>query len=133
MTAQIELAMSRPPTPSTMPIEFIRACKSAGRAFSMALEVSTLDEKEVYVPLGIDAGTFSKICSGKATLPAEKIADFCALVGNTIYPEWIAYQVGCTLVMVKSEAERQRDEALEALTKERLRTETLLQALRGGK
>ena len=34
---------------------------------------------------------------------------FCQIVGNTIYLEWQAYQVGCTLVVIKSEAERRAD------------------------
>lgn len=55
----------------------------------------------------IDAGTFSRLKSGTNTLDSDRIAEFCAVVGNMIYPEWLAYQVGCTLVMIQTEAERQ--------------------------
>lgn len=63
--------------------------------------------------LEIDAGTFSRIKSGKNTLAADLVAAFCGVVGNTIYLEWLAYQVGCGLVMLKTEAER-RAECAEA-------------------
>ena len=33
------------------------------------------------------------------------------MVGNLIYPEWLAFQVGCTLVMIQTEAERRAAEA----------------------
>lgn len=73
----------------------------------------------IYLALGVDAGYFSNIKKGKATLQADIVANFCALVGNTVYLEWLAYQVGCQLVVIKSEAERRaeiaersRDEAL---------------------
>ena len=60
------------------------------------------------------------------------LGKFCAVVGNTLYPEWMAYQVGCGLVMLKTEAERRADALTEELAKERLKNEVLMQALRGG-
>jgi hypothetical protein len=44
----------------------------------------------------------------------------------------MAYQVGCGLVMLKTEAERRADALTEELAKERLKNEVLMQALRGG-
>jgi hypothetical protein len=90
----------------TMPIEMIRAKRSAGAAFTLACDASGLEDKEIAMPLKIDAGTFSKIKKSMATLNADLLRDFCQVVGNTIYAEWLAYQVGCTLVMIQSEAER---------------------------
>jgi hypothetical protein len=89
----------------------IRAQKSAAAAFTLACSVSGLEDKEIYLALSIDAGYFSNIKKGKATLQADLVAQFCELVGNTIYPEWSAYQVGCTLVMIKTEAERRAEQA----------------------
>jgi hypothetical protein len=91
----------------------VRAQKSSGAAFTLACSVSGLEDKEIYLSLDIDAGYFSNIKKGKATLQADLLAKFCDAVGNTIYPEWLAYQVGCTLVVIKTEAER-RAEAAEA-------------------
>jgi hypothetical protein len=90
----------------TMPIEIIRSKRTAGAAFTLACDASGLEDKEVAMPLKIDAGTFSKMKKGMATLNADLLRDFCQVVGNTIYAEWLAYQVGCTLVMIQTEAER---------------------------
>lgn len=106
-----ELALARTPESCTVPIELVRRQHSAGAAFSLACQSSGLEDKELYLSLDIDAGTWSRMKKGEATLQADKLADFCRTVGNTIYPEWLAYQIGCTLVVIKSEAERRADEA----------------------
>jgi hypothetical protein len=103
---QPELALSREPERVPVPIEMVRAQKNAGAAFSLACNVSGLEDKEIYLPLSIDAGYFSNIKKGKATLQADLITSFCDLVGNRIYPEWMAWSVGCTLVQIQSESER---------------------------
>lgn len=108
---QAELPLTRAADRISVPIEMIRAKKTSGAAFTLACDASGLDDKEIYLALGIDAGYFSNIKKGKATLQADLIAPFCGVVANTIYPEWIAYQTGCTLVLIKSEAERRADAA----------------------
>ena len=109
---QGELALARPASASAVPIGMVRAQKSGAAAFSLACSASGLEDKEIYLALGIDAGYFSNIKNGKATLQSDLIGPFCLLVENTIYPEWQAYQVGCTLVMIKTEAERRAEEAI---------------------
>ena len=106
----MELALARSPHQATIPIELVRLQQTSGGAFSLACQASGLEDKEIYLQVGIDAGTFSRIKKGDATLQADKHAAFCKAIGNTIYAEWLAYQVGCTLVMIKSEAERRADE-----------------------
>lgn len=106
---QIELALSRPAAQAMVPIEVIRKQRSGGSAFSLACSASGLEDKEIYLSLGIDAGHFSRMKKGEAGFPPDKVAEFCALVDNTIYPEWLAYQLGCTLVVIKSEAERRAE------------------------
>lgn len=106
---QHELALVRAPQRTAVPLEMVRAQKTAAAAFTLACSVSGLEDKEIYLALGIDAGYFSNIKKGKATLQADLVAKFCEIVGNTIYPEWAAFQVGCTLVMIKTEAERRAE------------------------
>lgn len=108
---QSELALARPPQQVAVPIEMIRAKRNSGAAFALACDASGLDDKEIYLALSIDAGYFSNIKKSKATLQGDLVSDFCEVVGNTIYLEWMAYQVGCTLVMLKSEAERRAEDA----------------------
>lgn len=114
LDAQAELPLARPAQRSSVPIEMVRQQRTAAAAFSLACTVSGLEDKEIYLALQIDAGYFSNIKKGKATLQADLVAAFCRVVGNTVYLEWQAFQVGCTLVMIKTEAERQLEEALAA-------------------
>lgn len=106
LDVQPELKLVRAAESVAVPIEMIRAKKTAGAAFTLACDASGLDDKEIYLALEIDAGYFSRMKKGTATLDPDILLEFCRVVGNTIYPEWIAYQVGCGLVMLKSEAER---------------------------
>jgi hypothetical protein len=103
---QGELALSRRAPANDMPIELIRRQKTGAAAFSLACQSSGLEDKEIYLAIGIDAGYFSRIKAGTATLQADLVPFFCEVVGNRIYPEWQAFQVGCTLVQIQSEAER---------------------------
>lgn len=106
---QVELALARIAAPAPVAIETVRAQRSRGAAFTLACTASGLDDKEIYLSCGIDAGHFSRIKKGEAEFPADRVAKFCDTVRNTIYPEWIAYQVGCTLVLIKSEAGRRAE------------------------
>jgi hypothetical protein len=103
---QGELPLMRCAEPNELPLEMIRRQKTAAGAFALACQSSGLEDKEIYLSLGIDAGYFSRIKAGTATLQADMVSQFCQIVGNTIYPEWQAYQIGCTLVQIESEAER---------------------------
>lgn len=109
---QGELALARPPRQPGIPPELVRAKHSAGAAFTLACDASGLDDKEIYLALDLDAGTFSRVKKGTNTLCGDLI--------------------GCGLVMLKTEAERRADALTEELAKERLKNEVLMQALRGG-
>ncbi len=111
--AQGELALAREPQRIAVPIEMVRAKKAGGAAFTLACDSSGLEDKEICAGMSppLDAGYFSRMKKGTATLDVDRIPEFCRVVGNTIYPEWIAYQIGCTLVMLKSEAERRAEVA----------------------
>jgi hypothetical protein len=130
---QGELALARDAAADQeVSLELIRRQRHAAAAFTLACNASGLDDKEIYLPLDIDAGHFSRIKKGEAGFPPDKIAPFCALVRNTIYPEWIVYQVGCTMMLVKSEAER-RAEAEKARADELARENRLLRDLVQGR
>lgn len=115
-----------------VPVEMIRAQTSPGAAIELARKAAGLEKKEVYLALGIDPGTWSKIEDSAASLPAKQIREFCEEVGNRIYVEWINYQVGCTAVMIQSEAERQIDELKARLQERALENAVLLKAIRAG-
>jgi hypothetical protein len=109
---QPELPLAREADTLTVPIEMIRRQPNVGAAFTLACNLSGLDDKEIYLSLGIDAGHFSRMKKGDAGFPLDLLREFCVLVKNNVFPEWIAYQVGSTLVLVKTEAERRAEEAI---------------------
>ncbi len=129
--AQAELSLARPPQTVSVPIEMIRNRKNKGAAFTLACDASGLDDKEIYLPLGIDKAQFSRIKSGTANLDDDLLSKFCELVGNRIYPEWQAYQVGCTLVMVKTAAEKRAEVAEDRAQKAEARAALLMEILKG--
>ena len=108
---QGELPLSRCAEPNEVPVDLLRRQRTAASAFSLACQSSGLEDKEIYSGLGIDPGYFSRIKKGEATLQADVLQSFCRLVSNRIYPEWIAFSLGCTLVEIKSEAERRAEAA----------------------
>jgi hypothetical protein len=128
---QAELALARKASAVTVPIEMIRAKRTAAQAFTLACDVSGLDDKEVYLALDIDAGYFSNIKKGKATLQADLTNTFCAIVDNNVYVEWLAYQVGCQLVQIESETERLLRHAREQIELLKHDKRVLTEALRG--
>jgi hypothetical protein len=83
-----------------VPIEKILACRTPGEAFKVACWASGLDDKEIYEEVGIDPGYFTNIKKGAATLKADKEALFCKIVGNTVYPQWRALQLGQRLLPI---------------------------------
>lgn len=128
---QGELTLARRAEPNTVPVEMIQRQKTAAAAFALACQSSGLEDKEIYGALGIDPGYFSRIKKGEATLQADLVAVFCELVANRIYPEWIAYRLGCTLVQIKSEAERRAEAAERRAAEAELKVRVLTEVLGG--
>jgi hypothetical protein len=128
---QGELALARRPDQVMVPVELVRAKKNGAAAFTLACDAGGLDDKEIYLALDIDAGYFSNIKKGKATLQADLIPRFCEVVGNTIYIEWMAYQVGCGLVVLKTESERRAEAAEERARAAEAENRLMRQLLQG--
>jgi plasmid maintenance system antidote protein VapI len=128
---QAELPLARSAQAASVPMETVRAQRTAAAAFTLACSVSGLEDKEIYLALGIDAGYFSNIKKGKATLQADLLARFCEMVGNAVYAEWMAYQVGCTLVMIKTEAERRAELAEQRAATAEAENKLMRQLLQG--
>lgn len=128
---QIEIDLTRRADSNTAPIETIRRQETQGAAFALACINSGLPDKTIYSHVGIDSATFSKIKNGLATIQAKDIARFCWIVNNHIYPEWLAYQTGHTLVEIETETQRKLRLSEEANRKKDIKIETLMEAIGG--
>lgn len=118
---QGELLLIRKPKPLPVALEIVHAQPSFRAAIRLAANVSGLEEKEIYLPLKIDAGHWTRMMNGEANFPDDKVERFMDLVGNDIPLEWLAFRRGMRLVMLESEAERllrQEREKNHELTKE---------------
>jgi hypothetical protein len=100
-----DVHFSKMPLRVDVPLDTIREKHTSGEAFKLACDASGLEAKEIYMSLGIDQGYFSNIRKGIATLKADKEPMFCKRVGNLVYPEWRAQQLGCTMVPTERYAE----------------------------
>ncbi len=128
---QGKLVLARRAPPNGVPVELIRRQKTAAQAFALAVQSSGLEDSEIGEVLGIDAGYFSRIRNGRATLQADLVGPFCVLVGNNIYLDWLAYQVGCALVQIQTEAERRAIAAEERAAKAEEKARLLAEILAG--
>lgn len=128
---QGRLDLARRAEPNSVPLEIIRKQRDGGQALTLAISSSGLDDQEICDALRVDAGYLSRMKKGAATLQADLIAPFCEMVGNTIYPEWIAYQLGCTLVVIQTEAERRAEDAERRATKAEEKARLLQEILQG--
>lgn len=127
---QRELDLFRQPPPNDVPLELVRKKPNAGAAFTLACDSSGLADQQIYEFVGIDAGTFSKMKKGLATLRADDWPKFCYAVNNRIYPEWCAFQLGTTLVEIKTEAERRAEAAEKRAEEAELKVRVLMETFK---
>lgn len=67
-------------------------------------------EKEVHIPLGIDAGHWTRMRSGTAGIQWKQLAAICDLFGNDAPILWMLYQRGYDLNSLrKRESETEKE------------------------
>lgn len=74
---QISLPMSGP-----VSADVVHACKDMGAAVRLSIQISMLDMKQIYSPLEIDKGQWSRILNGELNFPAGKLEALMDLTGN---------------------------------------------------
>ena len=115
------------PTLEPIPDSIIFAQPSFQRAFALACDTSGLDDKQIYGPLGIDKGQWSRIKSGDANFPMEKYPQFRRLVGNDILLKWIANRCGQELRPLASDLERENGRLREELAQAKRERDVIVQ------
>lgn len=114
VAAQSELPLVRPMKPAPVANEVVRSCKDMLAAFNLAVNVSGLEEKEIYVALDIDPSHWSRMRKGESHFPLNKIEELCALLRNDILLDYFAWKRGMGTHMLETEAQRQLREEREA-------------------
>jgi hypothetical protein len=128
---QGHLLLSRADAKPEVPLTMILQRKTLLGAINLCIELSGLEAKEIYLPLGIDAGHFTNLRKGQGHFPTDKISDLMDLCGNEVPLVWQAHQRGYGLVVLKSEAERLLELAQHELAAERLKVRVLTEAING--
>lgn len=119
--ADPELALVRKVEKSEVPLPLVIRQPSMAQAIALCVQVSGLEDKEVYLSLGIDAGHWTRIMKGDAHFPVNKLGDLMDLCGNEAPLIWLSNSRGYGLVMLKTEAERRIEELESQLSRERER------------
>lgn len=128
---QPELPLSRRAVMQDVPIELVAKRKTLLGAINLCIDLSGLDDKEVVLSLGLDAGHFSHLRKGKGNFPPDKIAALMDLCGNEAPLIWLAHSRGYGLVVLKSEAERRAEEAEARAAKAEEKARLLQEILQG--
>ena len=126
-----ELALARKARRVEVPAGLIERVGCMTKAISLCVQLSGLDDKEVYLALEIDAGHWSRIMKGDAHFPPNKLNDLMDLCGNEAPLLWLAHSRGKGLVLLKSEAERRAEEAEKERDEERAKVAMLTEILAG--
>lgn len=101
------------------------------KAISMCIDASGREEKAVYMDLGIDKGNWSRMMSGQAHFPHEKLEALMDLCGNDIPLQWLAWRRGKGLHLLESESQRIMRELREQVRKAEEKNAILMEAIRG--
>lgn len=126
-----ELPLARKPDSIDIPVDLVLRQKTFAGAIALCVQLSGLDDKEVYLSLEIDAGHWTRIMKGDAHFPVNKLNQLCDLCGNESPLMWWANSRGYGLVMLKTEAERRADEAEVMLRESQAKVKMLTDLLQG--
>lgn len=126
-----ELPLARKADRIEIPLDLVIKQPSLAAAIALCVQASGLEEKEVYLPLEIDAGHWTRIMKGDAHFPVNKLNGLMDLCGNEAPLMWLANSRGYGLVILKTEAERRAEAAERALEEERSKVRLLTDLLKG--
>ena len=127
----LELPLTRRVERVDVPLDVALRPRSFRAAIVLCAQLSGLEPKEIYGPLEIDAGHWTRICNGDAHFPTDKLIDFMDLCGNEVPLIWLANARGKGLVLLKSEAERRADELQVELHEAHQRNALLMEIMNG--
>lgn len=111
-------------------LEVILAQTTFRQAINLCVQISGKDPKEIFMPLGIDKGTWSKIVDGHPlfALHTSKLEQLMDIAGNEIPLIWLNYRRGYKPVPLLN-AQEKRIADLEARNAEMERDNKLMRDL----
>lgn len=128
---QPQLVLTRRVDKFKLALELVINQRTLSAAIALCVQMSGLDDKEVYLSLEIDAGHWNRIMKGDAHFPVNKLSDLMDLCGNEAPLMWLAHHRGYGLVVLQSEAEKRAESAELALRAEREKNKMLMEIVQG--
>lgn len=83
-----ELPLVRKPQRIKISDELLTRQKNLAGAIALCIQLSGLDDKEIYLTLEIDAGHWTRIKKGEAHFPVNKLDELMELCGNEVPLYW---------------------------------------------
>lgn len=103
--SQLDLPLARQPACAAVDMVLVLKQPTKLAAINLCIQLSGLEDKEIYSTLGIDAGQWTRIKKGEAHFPDNKESDLMRLCGNTVPLVWAAAREGYCLTPFKTELE----------------------------
>ncbi len=95
---QLELLISATPKRADIPDEIVAAQPSLTAAINLCISASGLEDKEIYIPLKVDPGHWTRIRQGKAHFPVDQLERLMLLCGNDVPLRWLSRRRGFDLL-----------------------------------
>lgn len=121
-------------------IRLVRQQRTLLAAIKLCISLAGFEsEKEVYMPLGIDPGHWSRIVRGEAHFPIDKLPDLMDLCGNEAPLLWLIEERGYDIDSLRRrETELERElrlarEEIERMQAERTAERRLLSEVLAGR
>ena len=114
----------------TVTDDIIATLDSMTAAICKCIETSRMQPKTIAYDLEIDPGQFSRIMSGQAHFPQDKLPALMDLCGNEIPLRWLALARGKGLVVLKSALEEENEQLRAALAEQHQKMEAITEFMR---
>lgn len=105
--------------------EVISKIKDFKAALKLCKEISGLNDQQIAGELKIEPAQWSRIWSGSAHFPSEKIPCLMDLCGNQVPLRWLAMCYGYELKPTKTTLERENDKLKAELEKQQAEMEAI--------
>ncbi len=105
--------------------EIIARISDFKAALKICKEISGLTDQQICAELKIEPAQWSRIWSGQAHFPSEKIPCLMDLCGNWVPLRWLAMHYGQELRPTKTTLERENDKLRAELEKQHIEMEAI--------
>jgi len=102
-------------------IDLAKEIKNVPECIRAAIVLAKKTEKYVYLQMRIDSGNWAKMMAGKANFSADRIKEFCNIIGNDLLLIFLTYQSGYEIrILPKTLEEKiaEKDKKIEKLIRE---------------